>query len=76
MISSYKGAIFEIWKILIEAQTEADNHSNAETRADILNKAIEECINIKKYYFGPYSKPRVIDLGTWHSIFDKEDDDQ
>lgn len=73
MISSYKGAILEIWKILESAQTEASNNSNAETRADILNKAVEECINIKKYYFGPYSKPKVVDPGEWHSIFDEED---
>lgn len=76
MISSYKGAMLEIWKILTEAQKEADNHSNAEIRADILNKAIDECIKIKKYYFGPYSKPRVVDPGTWHSIFEEEDPKQ
>lgn len=73
MISSYKGVILEIWKILTDAQKEADNHSNAEIRVDILNKAIEECIKIKKYYFGPYSKPRIVDTGTWHSIFNEEE---
>lgn len=73
MISSYKGAMLDVWKILTEAQKEADKHSNAEIRADILNKAIEECITIKKRYFGPYSKPIIVDPGEWHSIFNEEE---
>lgn len=57
MISTYKGAMLAIWKILSEAQAQASNHSNAEIRAEIFNKAIEEAIEIKWRYFGPFSKP-------------------
>lgn len=72
MISSYKGAILAIWKILSEAQAEASNHSNAEIRAEIFNKAIEEAIAIKRQYFGPYSKhPTRYDPGEWFDPLEK-----
>ena len=72
MISSYKGAILEIWRILTEAETEAEKHIDSEIREEIYHRAVEECIYIKKYYFGPYSKPKVVDPGEWHSIFDED----
>ena len=74
MISSYKGAIFEIYKILTEAQEEASKHSNAEIRAEILNNAIDKAIQIKRQYFGPFSKPTRHDSGEWHNIWGNDKD--
>lgn len=71
MISSYKGAVLAIWKILSEAQAEASNHSNAEIRAEILNGAICRAIEIKRQYFGPYSKPSRYDEGEWFDPLEK-----
>lgn len=71
MISSYKGAMLTICKILTEAQEEASNHSNAEIRAEILNGAICRAINIKRQYFGPLSKPTRYDPGRWFDPLEK-----
>lgn len=73
MISSYKGAMLEICRILSEAQENAKNHSPV-IKAAILDGAITVALYTKDSYLGRIkSKPTYTDPGEWHSIFDEEE---